>query len=210
LGVLHIQTDVKKGIDQKLNELEILIDLVCNWAQYKNLDVTKIFWLYYTIYVQTKKLDFSLYFEIGVGFRNSSLCSRPIYCVIEPKKFSFLGNELVVKSSKSDDSLQLTIAEDEEEEEEENEDNEKEQGNIWEDDNLEEEIKEKVGDEDEADLQSTSKRLPLTSLLPMVREEFREHLEGMFKAIKKKQNLSLEEAINSMQNLLDSIFDAVC
>uniref|UniRef100_A0A915MP47 SOSS complex subunit A homolog n=1 Tax=Meloidogyne javanica TaxID=6303 RepID=A0A915MP47_MELJA len=54
----------------------------------------------------------------------------------------------------------------------------------------------------------TSKRLPLTSLLPMVREEFREHLEGMFKAIKKKQNLSLEEAINSMQNLLDSIFDA--
>uniref|UniRef100_A0A915LPM0 SOSS complex subunit A homolog n=1 Tax=Meloidogyne javanica TaxID=6303 RepID=A0A915LPM0_MELJA len=68
----------------------------------------------------------------------------------------------------------------------------------------------KVEPEGGEDLQSTSKRLPLTSLLPMVREEFREHLEGMFKAIKKKQNLSLEEAINSMQNLLDSIFDAVC
>uniref|UniRef100_A0A914LBP3 SOSS complex subunit A homolog n=1 Tax=Meloidogyne incognita TaxID=6306 RepID=A0A914LBP3_MELIC len=115
-------------------------------------------------------------------------------------------SELSVKSSKSDDSLQLTIAEDEEEEEEDDEREKEEEGNVWEE---EEEIDdEKVDDDDEADLQSTSKRLPLTSLLPMVREEFREHLEGMFKAIKKKQNLSLEEAINSMQNLLDSIFDA--
>uniref|UniRef100_A0A1I8BL51 SOSS complex subunit A homolog n=1 Tax=Meloidogyne hapla TaxID=6305 RepID=A0A1I8BL51_MELHA len=110
---------------------------------------------------------------------------KKIEAINNANKLPSYGGE-TVKASKSDDSLQLTIADDEEEEETEKEEEK----------------------DDEEEQQSTSKRLPLTSLLPMVREEFREHLEALFKAMKKKQNQSDEEAITSMQNLMDSIFDA--